>query len=143
MNRGRPSKYSPTAIEAVYDYLDECSSDNLIPFVEELAYRLRVDDSTLRHWTKKDKDFEEAYDMLLTVQKFDLKRKMLVGVYPCRAACLLLSSDHHVSTRKRIEIKNDKETTSPAPNLSLGQQKQLSEEITKLFEKIYSKPRTL
>lgn len=135
--RGRPSKYSPKAIEVSWDYLQYCAKNNVTPFIEELAMKIAVNDSTLWHWANKHEEFGHVYDMILTLQKLDLKRKALSGQYVSRIACLLLSSGHNVVARQR----NEKEATVKEERNDVYTPEQriyISEAITKIFEQVNS-----
>lgn len=134
---GRPTKYSSAVIKQTRDYLDWCSKNGECPFAEELAMKLGIDDSTLWHWSRKYEEFRETYDILLTFQKLDLKRKALSGVYVGRIASLLLSSDHNMSLKRKVEL-DTKITQEKEDSLTPEQRTVFSEAITKIFEDFYS-----
>jgi hypothetical protein len=124
-------------------YLNECIQKRKTPFVEDFALRLGVSYRTLLNWSKdEDKpNFSEWYEILNTIQKYDLKKKSLSGEYVSRIANLLLSAEHNVVERVKKEVTG--EGGSPIQvesTLSPEARKTYSDEITKIFEKIYSKP---
>jgi hypothetical protein len=84
-------------------------------------------------------EYEEVYQMLLTFQKLDLKKKALSGQYVSKIACLLLSNDHNVSLKQKMEL-DAKVTEEKAIDLTPNQRKLYSDAITKVFEQIYSQP---
>lgn len=136
---GRPTKYSPSVVKITRKYLNSCIENDECPFAEELAMKLGVNDSTLWNWSKKFEEFSEIYGMLFTLQKLVLKRKGLSGEYVSKAACLLLSADHNVSEKRKMEL-NAKVVEEKQLNLTPDQRKYYSEAITKIFEHIYSQP---
>ena len=139
LNRGRPSKYSNKVIKINKEYLVECAKNNSTPFIEELAIKLGVSDGTLWNWSNTHENFNEVYEMLLTFQKLDRKRKALSGQYVSKIASLLLSNDHNVSLKRKMELEA-KITEKKEINLTPDQRKLYSEAITKVFEQIYSQP---
>jgi hypothetical protein len=138
--RGRPSKYSLKMVTLTKKYVQSCLDRDEIPFVEELALNLGVNDSTLWHWANKYEEFQEAYEILLTVQRLLLKKKGLSGQYRGSIVSLMLSAEHHLVSKQRNEVKI-------APNevkngfLTPDQEKYVSKEITRVFEHVYSQPK--
>jgi hypothetical protein len=55
--RGRPTKYSSQTLETANGYYEKCKSDGSIPFIEELAVVLDVNDETVLEWEKVHKEF--------------------------------------------------------------------------------------
>lgn len=138
-SRGRPAKYSHKVVRVTKDYLMSCAKSNETPFCEELALKIGVNDATLWRWANTHSEYEEIYQMLLTFQKLDLKRKALSGQYVSKIASLLLSNDHNVTLKQKTELEAkviDDKTDSLTPQ----QRKTYSEAITKVFEQIYSQP---
>lgn len=135
---GRPTKYSDSAIKITRDYLTWCSDNDQCPFAEELALKLGIDDSTLWHWSKQHEEFRESYDMLLTFQKLILKQKALNGEYVGRIASLLLSSDHNMSLKRKVQL-DAKISEEREDNLTFEQRNMLSEAITKVYKEFYSR----
>lgn len=137
---GRPTKYSPSVVQTTRKYLNSCIENDECPFAEELAMKLGINDSTLWNWSKKFEEFSEIYGMLFTLQKLVLKRKGLSGEYVSKAACLLLSADHNVSQKRKIELGANIQNEAPI-SLTPEQRMQYSEAITRIFEHIYSQPK--
>lgn len=138
-NFGRPTKYSDEIVNIAREYLISCEENNETPFIEELALKIGVDDSTLWNWSGKYEEFAQIYNALLTYQKLDLKKKSLKGDYASRIASLLLSSDHNVNLKRKTEIEA-KVVDEKISNLDPEQRKFLSDAITKAYEHIYSQP---
>lgn len=138
------TKYSPRhTIERMRNYLRECIDKRKTPFSEEFALKLGVSERTIRNWANdEDKpEFSEWYEILKTIQKLDLKRKSLSGVYISRIGNLLLSADHGIVETVKREIGGmDGNPIEVTQTLSPEDRKAYSDQITKMFEKIYSKP---
>ena len=71
---GRPTKYNSKTPTLAHDYIDECEAQNQIPYIEELALNLHVDDETLLEWAKKYTDFSAALKRLKIRQRICLYR---------------------------------------------------------------------
>ena len=140
---GRKSTYNARGvIGKMRKYLNECIQKRKTPFAEDFALRLGVSFVTLWKWAHDDTkpEFAEWYEILMTVQKYDLKKKSLTGEYVSRIANLLLSAEHNVVERVKKEVSGeDGRPIEVEQKLSPEDRKLYSEEITKIFEKIYSK----
>lgn len=138
--RGRPTKYSHKVVKFTREYLNSCAKNNLTPFGEELALKLNVSDSTLWNWRQTHTEFDEIYELLLTFQKLDLKKKALSGQYVSKVACLLLSNDHNVTLKHKMELRANV-VEEKVFSLNPSQRELYSKAITKIFEQIYSQPK--
>ena len=117
---GRPCKYCQDKEryqKLVEDYLKQIneSAKPAIPWVEELALLLDIDDETLTNWSnKKNNDEYEhpelyaTFRKLKTTQKFRLKQRAL-GRFNPHGALYLLNADHKV-------IQTNKEVLSSEEN---------------------------
>lgn len=141
---GRTSTYSKRkTIEKMRKYIRKCIDKGVPPFLEEFALSLGVSYDTLRNWSLDDTkpEFAEMYHILLTVQKLDLKRRSLSGEYMSPIARLLLSAEHNVVEKVKQEVTGeDGKPLEIEEKLSPEDRKFYSGQITKIFEKIYSKP---
>jgi len=137
---GRPTKYTDReSPKQLREYLRECANAKKTPFIEEFALKIGVDERTAKAWVGKHTKFENEYNKLLTMQKFDLKRRALSGEYVPKIAELLLSAEHDVVMRIKKEVGNlDGKPLQVEQTLSPSQIKEYSETITGIFEKIYS-----
>lgn len=119
---GRPCKYCENKehyLKIATDYINKCKTGEKpkMPFVEELAMLMDIDDGTLVIWAKKIKADEEdiedeprlehpeinaVYSMLKTTQKLRLKQRAL-GRYNAAGPLALLRFDHGaIDTSKQI-----------------------------------------
>lgn len=141
---GRPSTYSKRkTVERMRKYIRKCIDKRQTPFLEEFALSIGVSYDTIRRWSLDDTkpEFAEMYQVLLTVQKVDLKKKSLTGEYVSPIAKLILSAEHNVVERVKQEVTGeDGKPLEIEEKLSPEDRKFYSDQITKIFNKIYSKP---
>ncbi len=134
---GRPPKYNADMVKKAEEYLTWCVDNDETPFLEELALRLGVWDTTLHDWVFQEgkEDFAAVFYRLKNVQKLDLKKKALKGKYISKVATLLLTAEHNVVPVYRKEVSGiDGSPIEIESRLLPAQEKLLSEGITKLFE---------
>lgn len=137
--KGQDVHYSDDIVDKLREYVDKCCAETKMPMVEEFALSLGVSSNTLYVWAKKYPEFAEEKEIMMTVQKMDLKRNFLVGNYVTKAASIILSAEHDVIEKTRNEVGGlNGEPIRTETRLPPDQQKFYSEQITKLFEKIYS-----
>jgi len=141
---GRPTKFTSRTPGKAREYLKQCVEQSKTPFAEEFALQLGVSGRTLRNWAHpadgSTTDFTEIYDILMTVQKLDIKKKALLGKYESPIAKLLLSAEHDVVERFKKEVTGtDGDPIKVEQSLSAEQLKDYQKTITDIFEKIYSK----
>ena len=140
----RPTKYTERTPGKVREFIKKCIDEGRTPFAEELALELGVSSRTLRKWAYPadgtTNDFTEIYEILMTVQKLDIKKKALLGKYESPIAKLILSAEHDVVERFKKEVTGeDGGTIKVETALSPEQRKDLADEITKAVEKMNSK----
>ena len=141
---GRPSLYSKRKTnEKLRKYIRKCIEKRVPPFLEEFALSLGVSASTLKDWAKDETkpEFAEMYEILLTVQKLDLKRRSLSGEYMSPIAKLLLSAEHNVVEKIKQEVTGeDGKPVEVQQVIPPEDRKTYGKLIKNIFEKIYSKP---
>jgi hypothetical protein len=123
---GRPCKYcqdKERLQKIVDDYLKlhQEAIKPTIPWIEELALKLGVDDYTFTLWAKKEKKGEKtegeeielehpelsgAYDILKTLQKLRLKQRS-IGRFNPHGSLYLLNADHKVIQTNKNVLAND------------------------------------
>lgn len=131
--------YSEEIVDKLKTYVDKCCEEKKMPMIEEFVLSVGTSSRTFNRWCKEHEELQDEKDILMTVQKMDLKRNFLVGNYVTKAATVLLSADHDVVEKTRNEIGGlDGEPIKTETRLPPEQQKFYSEQITKMFEKIYS-----
>jgi hypothetical protein len=141
---GRPTKFTSRTPGKCRAYIKKCIEEGRTPFAEEFALELGVSSRTLRNWAHpsdgSSTPFTEIYDILMTVQKLDIKKKGLLGKYETPIAKLLLSAEHDVVERIKKEVTGaDGDALHVETALSPEDRKKLAEEITKAVENINSK----
>jgi len=96
---GRPTKYDALALKTAQSYVRKCQKDGCIPFVEELALEIGVNDDTLVEWVGKHGEFSATVKRLKTLQKLHLKKGALERKLHPSIAMFLLKANHDVSEK--------------------------------------------
>jgi hypothetical protein len=99
-NTGRPSKYSPEIAEKAADYVRRMIKKQQVPYIEELALILNVNDDTLVEWAKEHDEFSATVKKLKTLQKLCLKRDALERKVHPTMAIFLLKANHGLSEKE-------------------------------------------
>jgi hypothetical protein len=101
-SRGRPTKYSAQMLSGAEKYIRDCSCNCEIPFIEELAFQLGIDDDTLVEWTRKHNEFSAAIKRLKMLQRLRLQKDSLSRkVHPTSAIFLLKANHGFIEEGKR------------------------------------------
>ena len=96
---GRPTKYKPELVDETLDYIDNTD----MPYIEDLALQLHVDEDTIGAWTKQHPRFLGAIKRLKMKQKVSLLKKSLDKEYATAGTIFQLKANHGmVETEKRI-----------------------------------------
>ena len=97
----RPTKLTAAAQEAARDYIkDYAQDDHAIPTVGGLAERLGVAKRTIRHWKKRNEEFENTYERLMSEQERVLLNKGITGEYNAAICKLILMNNHGYRDKK-------------------------------------------
>lgn len=103
---GRPSKLTPEVMEKAKKYVESCANMQegkvRVPYIEELALLLKVNEDQLVNWSKENEEFGEIYTTLKTIQKWRLKQKTFGGKNALGSMFLLKTLYGLVETDKRI-----------------------------------------
>jgi hypothetical protein len=91
---GRPSKYSEEMHAKSDAYIKLCLSNKRIPYIEELALELGVNDDTLVEWGKDHDEFSATIKRLKMVQRLCFKRDALERKIHPTMAIFLLKVNH-------------------------------------------------
>lgn len=120
---GRPTKYSPTLIQKVDDYLSTKTRENTsLPTMQGLALKLEVDGDTLVEWGKKYKDFSAALKKLMLRQAEQLIDDGIYGGKEVNATIVkLLLQNNHGMKERTDTTTNDKDIPSPIYNGKSGE----------------------
>lgn len=138
----RTTKYTSRTIGRTRAFIKKCVDEGRTPFAEELALELGVSGRTINNWANDEhkQDFGEIYQILKTVQKLDIKKKALLGLYENPIAKLILSAEHNVVERQKKEVTGEDGGAIKVERAMTPEDREIySDEITKLFEKINSK----
>lgn len=104
---GRPSQYTPEAIEQINKYLEEAIPENMeIPTVEGIALKLGINRDTLYEWAKVHPEFSDTLDKLKMLQKKYLINTGIFGGKEINATIiqLLLKVNHDMVEINRTEL---------------------------------------
>lgn len=107
---GRPTKYAPTVIKELNQYLKEAIPQNMkIPTVEGIALKLGVSKNTLYEWAKKNPKFQDALEELKMKQKEALTEIGIFGGKEINATivALLLKVNHDMIETDRHIIDGE------------------------------------
>ena len=136
---GRPCEFCKDAerlLKISRDYFTKCKEPKLIPFIEEWALELDINDSTLVDWAdKKNKknelehpEFYTIYIKVKNLQKLRLKQKAL-GRFNPHGPLTLLRFDHGaMETEKRILVGDKDNPIANKYDITITEAKNLNEE---------------
>lgn len=100
MPRGRSTKYDVKALNEAESYVEKCHDSNTIPYIEELALLLSVDDDTLVEWAKQHDEFSATLKRLKMLQKLYLKQGALEKRLQPHIAVFLLKANHGLNEKE-------------------------------------------
>lgn len=101
---GRPTKYTEDTVDKVNSYVDNAE----VPFVEELALSLGLDDDTIVEWAKIHPSFSAAIKRLKQKQKLSLLKGSLYGQLNTVASIFQLKVNHNmVEAQTNLNINTD------------------------------------
>ncbi len=103
---GRPTKYNDEILNKAKSYVSHCQDKEKIPYIEELALILDINDDTIVEWTKKHKEFSATIDQLKTLQKLRIKDGALTKQLHPSTSMFLLRANHGVSDRRYDKPEN-------------------------------------
>lgn len=110
---GRPTKYGEMTQKLADAYLELCRDKvPMIPWIEELADQLDVDDATIVNWAATDDQgepkhpqFFATYKKIVNLQKLRLKQAGMMSAKPTMPIFLLKVNHDMVETeRKLVEV---------------------------------------
>lgn len=104
--KGRPTKYDPSFIQKIEDYIATCGREQTkLPKIEDICILLDVDYDTVEEWGKKYPDFSRTIKKVVKLQKGELIDDGLFGGKEVNAsmAIFLLKANHGlIETEKKI-----------------------------------------
>lgn len=123
---GRPTKYDPSMLQAIEDYLDTCGRDfTKIPKRVDIAIILGVNEDTLVEWEKTNPEFSAT---ITRVDQFQKSQLMDDGMYGgkevnARIAQFLLSANHNMAEMTHTDVTSRGEKLE-APHITLDVKKE-------------------
>ena len=96
----RPTKYRPRYIKTARNYLEECKNQKKIPFLEELASKIKVTERTLSNWGEANDKFLQATEEIMDHQRMALK---MMGLKSPSVIIFLLEVNHKMVRTERIQ----------------------------------------
>ncbi|MDD5055040.1 MAG: terminase small subunit [Candidatus Peribacteraceae bacterium] len=91
---GRPTKYDHQMLAKAQSYVQHCQKAKEMPFIEELALTLDVNDDTIVEWGKEHDEFSATVRKLKMLQKLHLKKGALEKKLHASIAVFLLKTNH-------------------------------------------------
>ena len=97
--KGRPTKYKKEFIVDTDKYFKNCINKGQMPYIEDIAMLLGVDETTIWRWSEAKSDFCNAISKIKLLQKLQLKR--LVAKSPS-GAIFLLKANHGLIEAEKV-----------------------------------------
>lgn len=102
---GRPTKYDEGVLNKARAYVQRCQNDKEIPFIEELALTLDVNDDSIVEWAKLHDEFSATVKKLKLLQKLRLKRGALEKWLHPSISIFLLKANHGMSEDEKVTVE--------------------------------------
>lgn len=102
---GRPTKYNEEVLSIAQFYVQQCQHDQQMPFIEELALALEVNEDTVVEWAKEHDEFSVAVKKLKMLQKLYLKKGALGKKLHPSLSIFLLKANHGMNEEDTAEQK--------------------------------------
>jgi O-glycosyl hydrolase len=111
---GRPTKYNPSMSGKISEYFREAIPQNMkIPTVEGLCLKLGISKDTIYRWAKESKEFSDALEQVLVLQKEYLTEIGIFGGKEINSniVMLFLKANHGMveTTRQELTGKDGQE----------------------------------
>lgn len=103
---GRPTKFSPSLISRVMQYIKSAKKKGDFVTIEQLAVVLGVGVRTLYDWEAEYPDFLRAMEALRETQRHMLLTNGLNGKYNSRFAIFLLKANHKMRENEPVVENN-------------------------------------
>lgn len=105
---GRPTKYTENNVRTVNKYLKKCVAHDMIPYIEDVAIQLDVNDDTINEWSKLYEDFSATIKRVKLLQRKRLMEMGLHGKVNPSMAIFLLKANHDMIETQRIQNSDTK-----------------------------------
>lgn len=123
----RPTDYKDEYVDFVLNYIDECQESKSIPYMEDIALQLNVDEDTITNWCKVHDQFFGAIKKLKILQKKNLQQLGLSGKIRASMPIFLLKANHGMIETSRHIIDDDGKLTE-------DKQKQAGRSLIKKYQ---------
>tara|TARA_R110000751_G_scaffold116342_1_gene215906 strand:- start:172 stop:576 length:405 start_codon:yes stop_codon:yes gene_type:complete len=126
MPAGRPTKYNGEVVQQALDYLEEFNTKHghAIPSVIGMAKVLKLDDTTLYDWAKKDgNEFSRILPRCKKYQEFQLINGGLMGELNSNIVKLALGK-HGYSEKKEIDLNDNSQLSDDELARKLAESRQ-------------------
>jgi len=105
---GRPTKYEPSFIGKVDEYLKEATKENMsLPKVVSFALKIGVNKTTLYEWAKKYPDFSNALEKIKLSQEERLLDDGIYGGKEVNSTIVKLALTNNHGYKDRSDITSD------------------------------------
>lgn len=105
-NVGRPTKYNEQVLIKAQSYVLRCENEQQMPFIEELALELGVNEDTVVEWAKIHDEFSAAVKRLKMLQKLYLKKGALEKKLHPSLTIFLLKANHGMNEEEKAESES-------------------------------------
>lgn len=103
MPSGRPTKYNEEIQRKADEYINGFLNNKDIPYIEELALLLDIDEDTVGNWSKEYPIFFGTVKKIKLMQKFRLQKISYDKDYNPSGSIFQLKANHGmIETEKRI-----------------------------------------
>jgi len=112
---GRPTKYDPSFVDKVDEYLSTATKENMhLPKIESFAIFLGVNRDTLYEWAKEHKEFSDTLKKILVVQAERLIDDGIYGGKEVNSTIVKLLLQNNHGMKERVDnTTNDKDLPTP------------------------------
>ena len=100
---GRPTKYNEQMLSKAQSYVQHCQNGEEMPFIEELALELDVNEDTVVEWAKTHVEFSATVKRLKMLQKLYLKKGALEKKLHPSLSIFLLKANHGMNEEEKVE----------------------------------------
>lgn len=100
---GRPTKYNEEVQKKADNYINQFDLNKDVPYIEELALLLDIDDETVTEWAKVNKDFSATVKRIKLMQRLRLQKISYDKEFTASGAIFQLKANHGmIETEKKI-----------------------------------------
>ena len=100
-SRGRPTKYNEDVLVKAQSYVQHCQNATEMPFIEELALSLDINEDTVVEWAKEHDEFSATVKRLKMLQKLHLKKGALEKRLHPSLSIFLLKANHGLNEEEK------------------------------------------